>query len=206
VPDERIAALGQSLAVIGLGRGDADTVLDVGSCPGAESCKLAVTRSRGAAQLVNDHFSGQPALVDALGRLDVRVSGCPNGCGLHHVAAIGLQGAVRKLGGRAVPQYFVLAGGDPRPDHGGSFGRVAAKVPARRVGLAIERLARHYLERRRPGEDAARFFARVDLAQLKLLLRDLEELGPEAARAEDFIDLGEAQPFRPETTDGECVA
>ena len=90
---------------------DAGTIADVVSCPGAESCRLAVTQSRGLGRLLGDHLRAQADIADAVGAADIKISGCPNGCGLHHVAAIGFQGSIRKLGARAVPQYFVMAGG-----------------------------------------------------------------------------------------------
>ena len=81
------------------------------SCPGAEACRLAVTQSRGLGRLLADHLRARPDLVARRPDLDIKISGCPNGCGQHHVAGLGFQGSVRKLGGRAVPQYFVMLGG-----------------------------------------------------------------------------------------------
>ena len=84
---------------------------DVVSCPGAESCRLAVTQSRGLGRALTEHLSARPELVDLVPSGHIKISGCPNGCGQHHIASIGFQGSVRKLGPRAVPQYFVLVGG-----------------------------------------------------------------------------------------------
>ncbi len=128
------------LAAAGLGQGDAETIADVTSCPGAESCKLAVTQSRGLGRLVQDHIRANPRLIALAPTLDVKVSGCPNGCGQHHIAAVGFQGSLRKVDGRPAPQYFVMVGGGVTAD-GATFGRLAAKIPARRGGLAVERLA-----------------------------------------------------------------
>ncbi len=205
VPNDRLGALYDALQTIGMNRADPDSLGDVTSCPGAESCKLAVTRSRGVAGLLNEHFSAHTELLDKVGPLDVRVSGCPNGCGLHHVAGIGLQGGLRKVDGKPAPQYFVYLGGDPRAG-AGTFGRLAAKVPARRAGEAVERLVRHYVEHREVGQEAAAFFARVEVSTVKALLADLETLTPALARPEDFIDIGDAQTFREETMEGECAS
>ena len=71
--------------------------------------------------------------------LDIKISGCPNGCGQHHIAGIGFQGSLRKVGGRPVPQYFVMVGGGIA-DGITTFGRHAAKIPARRCDEALERL------------------------------------------------------------------
>jgi sulfite reductase (NADPH) hemoprotein beta-component len=205
VPAEHSKALYVRLAAAGLGLGDAETIADVTSCPGAESCKLAVTQSRGLAQTLGDHLRATPALIALAPSLDVKVSGCPNGCGQHHIAAVGFQGSLRKVEGRAVPQYFVMVGGGVG-ESGATFGRLAAKVPARRSPIALERLARLYAAERLPDEAAATFFTRIDLARVKHLLSDLEEFSAATATAEDYIDLGEATAFVPDTQEGECSA
>ena len=98
-------------AAAGLGLAGAGTIADVTSCPGAESCRLAVTQSRGLGRLLEEHLRAQPALIEAADGARIKISGCPNGCGQHHVATIGFQGSVRRIGSRAVPQYFVMVGG-----------------------------------------------------------------------------------------------
>jgi sulfite reductase (NADPH) hemoprotein beta-component len=204
VPADRARALYDRLAAAGLGAPGADTAADVTSCPGAESCRLAVTQSRGLGRLLGDHLRARPDLVEDTPGLDIKISGCPNGCGQHHIAAIGFQGSVRKVGGRAAPQYFVLVGGGV--DGEARFGRLAAKIPARRSPEAIERLVALYRAERRLDETARAFFQRIDLERLRALLADLEALPPEAARPIDFVDLGDAGEFKPEVLDGECSA
>ncbi len=198
-------ALHAGLAAAGLGRSGAGTAARVTSCPGAESCKLAVTQSRGLGRLLEAHVRAHPELADAAPGLDLKVSGCPNGCGQHHVAAIGFQGSARKVNGQAVPQYFVLLGGRLGAD-GARFGRLAAKIPARRVPAALERLVALYHAERAQGEDAPAFFARIDPARARAALADLAQLDAEALSPEDLVDLGESTAFRPETGEGECAA
>jgi sulfite reductase (NADPH) hemoprotein beta-component len=200
-----VPALFERLAAAGLGHDGAGTAAKLTSCPGAESCQLAVTQSRGLARLLEDHLRARPALAEDAPGLDLKVSGCPNGCGQHHVAAIGFQGSARKVDGLAVPQYFVLVGGGLGPG-GARFGRLAAKVPARRVPEAVERLVGLYRAERTAGEDAAAFFGRLEPARVKVLLADLAEIAAGALRPEDLVDLGDTTPFRPETGEGECAA
>lgn len=192
------------LDAAGLGLPDADTIADVTSCPGAESCKLAVTQSRGLGQALEQHLRATPELIDLAGDLDIKISGCPNGCGQHHIATLGFQGSLRKVDGKAVPQYFVQVGGGI-DEHGTTFGRLAAKVPARRAPEALERLVRLYARERQPGQSPVAFFRTLAVPAVKALLADLETLTPETATATDFIDLAETTAFRPETTDGECA-
>ena len=205
IPTPRLADFYTALAATGFGLANAGTIADVVSCPGAESCRLAVTQSRGLGRLLGDHLRAQADTAEAVGAADIKISGCPNGCGLHHVAAIGFQGSIRKLGARAVPQYFVMAGGGADAE-GAAFGRIVAKIPARRCPEAVDRLVAIYREERQPDEALASFMRRADPARLKSALSDLEAISEETAAASDFIDLAEDKVFTPEVLDGECSA
>jgi sulfite reductase (NADPH) hemoprotein beta-component len=200
-----VRQLFRRLAAGGLGLAEAGTVADVTSCPGAESCRLAVTQSRGLGRLLEEHLRARPDLIAAADGARIKISGCPNGCGQHHVATLGFQGSVRRLGSRAVPQYFVMVGGGTH-EAGASFARLAAKVPARRMPQVVERLIALYGREREPGESATAFYARVDLGRVKAALADLERLLPGDAVPADFVDLGEAEEFVPVVMDGECSA
>jgi sulfite reductase (NADPH) hemoprotein beta-component len=202
----QVPGLYRRLAAAGLGEAGAGTIGDVTSCPGAESCRLAVTQSRGLARLIQDDFEERASKVLRLASdATIKISGCPNGCGQHHVATIGFQGSVRKLGDRVVPQYFLMLGGGQAQD-GACFGRLTAKIPARRVPEAIDRLLHLYQEERSHGESARTFFHRVDVARAKAAVADLEQLTPEDVLPQDYIDPGEDRAFNPEVMDGECSA
>lgn len=205
VRTDQVEPFYRSLLAAGLARPGANTLSDVTSCPGAESCKLAVTQSRGLGRLLSDRLQERQSMVDAVPGLDIKISGCPNGCGQHHIAGIGFQGSVRKVGGRAVPQYFVMVGGGVA-DGFTTFARLAAKVPARRCAEVVDRLVDLYGSDRAPGESAVAFFRRVDVATVKRSLSDLEQLTAEDLTPDDLIDLGESQEFRPDVQDGECSA
>jgi sulfite reductase beta subunit-like hemoprotein len=186
---EQLANLHAALAGIALAQPGARTISDVTSCPGAYSCRLAVTQSRGmAAELTR-------ALGDRSDDLTIKISGCPNGCGQHYVAGIGLQGSVRKAQGRAVPQYHVYVGGGFGAGEA-AFGRLAAKVPARKVTEAVRRLADLHASEGDLG--------RIEPARISALLADLEAL--ETPSAEDFIDYDESKSFEVQTSEGECAA
>ena len=205
VPIGEVEALYTRLAAAGLGLAEAGLPTNVTSCPGAESCRLAVTQSRGLGRALHDALVANRALAESAPGLVVKMSGCPNGCGQHHIAGIGFQGSIRKLNGRAVPQYFVLVGGGPTSD-GVAFGRLAAKIPARRAPLALERLIGLYQQEKMPGEEPTAFFQRVGLAEVKSVIADLEPLTDDNAVPEDFIDLGETETYSPEVMDGECAS
>jgi sulfite reductase (NADPH) hemoprotein beta-component len=201
---EDAPSLFERLAAAGLGRDGARSAADVVACPGAEVCRLAVTRTRELARAVEAAVRGTVGPAALAAPLPVHVSGCPNGCSQHHLAAIGLQGSARRVGGRPVPQYFVLVGGGVGAS-GAQFAKLAGKVPARRVPEAIAALTALYLAEREAGEAAGAFFGR-SLARAKQALAPLEELRLEDARPEDFVEPGATEDFRPETQAGECAA
>jgi sulfite reductase (NADPH) hemoprotein beta-component len=201
-----VDAFYQRLDAAGLGQPDANTLGDVVSCPGAESCRLAVTQSRGLGRRLTEHLSAHPELVDAVPSGDIKISGCPNGCGQHHIASIGFQGSVRKVAGNAVPQYFVLVGGGAT-DEGAKFGKVVSKVPVNRLTDALDRLLALYRDKRESAEEPlGAFFRRVPPAMATEALKDLAELLPNQITADDLIDLGETTVFAPEVMDGECAS
>jgi sulfite reductase beta subunit-like hemoprotein len=193
------------LSAASLGLAEAASVADVASCPGAESCRLAVTQSRGLGRLLEDHLRSRPDLMAAADGARLKISGCPNGCGQHHIATIGFQGSVRRIGAKAVPQYFVMVGGGTT-EYGATFAKTAAKIPARRLPETVERLIAFYQRERQQGESAPEFFQRIDLARVTSELDDLQRMTAADAVPLDFVDLAETGEFAPEVMDGECSA
>lgn len=202
VPDARLAALHTELARVGLALGGANSLADVVSCPGASSCKLAVTASRGLGAQLTDLLDRRPDLVAAARGLDIKVSGCPHGCGQHYIAGIGFQGGMRKVAGRPAPQYLVYVGGGIGGDRA-DFGRLVGKVPARRAAQTLERLLDVYVKE---GGTGHAFWTSVPLDRLKALIADLTELSDADAIETDFIDLGELRAFEVVTAEGECAS
>ncbi|TMD63285.1 MAG: nitrite/sulfite reductase, partial [Chloroflexi bacterium] len=200
---DALPALHARLVSLGLALPGPRTIADVTSCPGAMSCKLAVTQSRGLADLLSRHLEQHPEVAALAEELSIKVSGCPNGCGQHYVAGIGFQGSVRKIAGRPVPQYHLFLGGK---FDGTSFGRLAAKVPARRAPQALTRLLELYASDKQRDESPEEFFARVPLPRVQSLLADLTEMAEPDATPDDFIDLGEHRSFEVVLQEGECAA
>ena len=205
VPTWQISDLHRELVAAGLGQAGAMTLADVLSCPGASSCKIAVTNSKAIGFALTAELDARPDLVAAAPGLDIKISGCPNGCGQHYSSVIGLQGGMRKIDGKPVPQYFVYVGGGFAAD-GPKFGRIAGKVPARRAGAAIERLVQMYSEEKQPGETPLAFFTRVEPAKVTARIKDLTELDAQSAKPEDFVDLGDSKAFELVEMEGECAA
>jgi sulfite reductase beta subunit-like hemoprotein len=208
VPAQSLTALHRELLALGLGRAGARTIHDVTSCPGADTCNLAVTRSRELATAIQTRLATttatEAAAVAAAQSLDVKISGCPNSCGQHHVAALGFHGTMRRVEGQAVPEYQLhLGGGIGR--EGASFGRQVVKLPARRVPDAVLRLVTLYQMEKEPAETALAFFRRVDAALVKSALADLAAFDAQTAAPEDWLDHGDEKPFKVAIGQGECA-
>ena len=207
VPTHRLPALHAALDALGLAKAGARTVADVTTCPGAESCNLAVTASRQVGAAITARLEGDAALataVQAAAATVIKVSGCPNSCGQHHIADIGWHGAARKFGDRTAPVYQLHLGGGFDAD-GARFGRQIVKIPARRVDEAVARLVRLYSAERTEGETATVFYTRVTAARVHALLDDLAELDA-TTPDEMFLDLGETLGFKVAIGEGECAA
>ena len=205
VPRPRLRPLYEGLKAAGLAEAGAGTALDVTSCPGADTCAIGITSSKGLARAIRSELlplSGNGGL-EALRGVSIKISGCPNSCGQHHVANIGLHGVVKTIDGVQVPSYQLHFGGDAR---GGDarIGRALEKIPARQAPRAVAALIDLFRRERREGEAFADFAARQTPEGLAAILAPFaRQLPPPEELA---IDWGQTERF---TTDdlgtGECA-
>lgn len=135
----------QGLGALGMGEPAAGLARDVVSCPGADTCNLGLTQSRGLAKEVGRALE-EAGLAD-VGGVRINVSGCTSSCGQHHVADIGLYGVERRVGGRPAPGYQLLAGGH-LGETGVVFGKKVLRLPARRVAEAVVRVVGRFAAQR----------------------------------------------------------
>jgi sulfite reductase beta subunit-like hemoprotein len=137
----------------GLAQQGAHSVFNVVGCPGADTCNLAITHSHTLALELHERFSQIPemAMADDLKDLDIKVSGCPNSCGQHHIADIGFYGSAQRVQGKMAPYYTLLLGGEVSKGKA-IFGQPTARVPAKNVPDAILRLVEMYRSKRNTGE------------------------------------------------------
>lgn len=206
VPEEALGGLYEALLQAGLAQPQAHTLLDITRCPGADTCNLAITHSRGLAQALEAHLASLALVQDPMVRpISIKISGCPNSCGQHHIADIGFYGSSRKVGEREVPHYTLLLGGRTREGEA-RFGQVVARIPARRTPEAVERILKRYQEEREQGESFQAYLDRVGAASFKPLLEDLQTIPSYEEAPEYYQDLGaEGETFRVQLGRGECA-
>ena len=129
----------RALSELGLGDAGSREIDDVVSCPGTDSCKLGITSSMGLNQAVQERIEAMD-ISDPLTRaIHVKISGCPNGCGQHHVGSIGFTGASIKVGEHTIPAYIPHVGGAFEGKEIAFGLRLKARLPSKRVPDAVER-------------------------------------------------------------------
>jgi sulfite reductase beta subunit-like hemoprotein len=206
VREESVYDLWRALSELGLGEAGSREITDVVSCPGTDSCKLGITSSMGLNEAVQERIVAMNITDEITSKLNVKISGCPNGCGQHHVASIGFTGASIKVGEHTIPAYIPHVGG---VFEGGEvkFGtRLKLRLPSKRVPDAIERWIGHYEANRKDGEEWNDFAERVGTAELEGLVKDLSmpvDFGLETMN--QFIDWNRNVPFEVIRGEGECA-
>jgi sulfite reductase (ferredoxin) len=206
VRQESVYDVWKALSALGLGGAGTREIGDVVSCPGTDSCKLGITSSMGLNRAIEERIE-QMGITDPLTRgIHIKMSGCPNGCGQHHLGAIGFYGASIKVGEHTIPAYIPHVGG---VWEGGEvkFGqRLKLRLPAKRAPEAVERWIRHYEATRNDGEQWGEFVERVGTAELEGLVKELSmpvEFGLETMS--QFIDWNRNVPFEVIRGEGECA-
>jgi len=176
------------------------------SCPGTDSCKLGITSSMGLNMAISQRLD-EMQIDDPLTRgIHIKMSGCPNGCGQHHLGTIGFYGASIKVGDKQMPAYIPHVGG--RYDDGElQYGeRLKVRLPSKRVPDAVERWIRMYERERRDGEPFNAFVDRVGVQPFADAAKELSlpvEFSLE--NLQHFIDWNRTDPYRVERGEGECA-
>ncbi len=153
VSDSDLPLLHAELVRLGLPVDDPQILRDMVVCAGASTCRLGICLSRGLATAIAAELRQDGLDLDHLGPIRVHISGCPNSCGRHPLADVGLYGVAKRVGGRLVPHYVVQLGGRL----GAGRARLAKgnwAVPARAVPALLTDLLRTHLRTARPTFEA----------------------------------------------------
>jgi len=196
----------RALGELGLNDAGADEITDVVSCPGTDSCKLGITSSMGLNQAIHERLTQMEISDELSRRIHVKMSGCPNGCGQHHIANIGFYGASIKVGEHTLPAYIAhlggaYEGGEVRYGH-----RLKARLPAKRVPEAVERWVRLYESERDEGEQFNEFVERVGTPAFESRVKDLTlPIEFSLENMDHFVDWSKSAPFEVIRGEGECA-
>ncbi|MDZ4826004.1 MAG: nitrite/sulfite reductase [Actinomycetota bacterium] len=191
------------LAEIGMAEPGAELARDVVSCPGADTCNLAVTQSRGLASAIGEAL--EDAGLAEVGGVRVNISGCTNSCGQHHISDIGFFGLERRAHGRAAPGYQMLLGG-----HLGEmeveFGQKSAKVPAKAAPEAVVRIVGRFANERNAGETFPQWMQRSGgVKSVTETVQDLDFFPAPDVGPAFYVDYDETGPYAAEVGESECA-
>jgi sulfite reductase (ferredoxin) len=204
-----LPALHRDLQSLRLAMPLAGTVADITACPGTDSCKLGIASSRGLAAVLQHEFledaRGGTGMSDAQGGLrddiKIKISGCFNSCGQHHIANIGFFGTSKRKGNRVAPLFQVLLGGAAE-GNAASYALMVAKVPAHHAPEAVRRLTRLYDAEKQPGEGFNDCMARLGKARVHQELLEISEIGE---GEEFFHDNRQPWEYVKHVEQGECA-
>jgi sulfite reductase (ferredoxin) len=201
--EEQLPTLYSRLDVIGMAQPGAELVRDVVSCPGADTCNLAVTQSRGLADEIGRALDN--AGLAEVGGIRINISGCTNSCGQHHVADIGFFGAERRAHGRPAPGYQMLLGGYLGQTQV-EFGQKALRLPAKAAAEATVRVVSKFVGDRQAGETFTDWLARAGgPSAVGGELKDLDVFPTPEERPDFYVDFDETGPYEAVIGAGECA-
>ena len=195
VAEGDLPALYEDLVAIDLAAPGAGTIIDVTSCPGTDTCKLGIASSRGLAGELRTRLAAkQFELDEAVRGLRIKVSGCFNSCGQHHVADIGFFGNSRKINGVTVPHFQVVLGGRWR-ENAGSYGLAIGAVPSKRIPEVVDAITTKFVAERDGEETFQDWIARLGKKELGALINDLKTVPPVDEDQSFYTDWGDARVF-----------
>lgn len=206
VSEADLPALYEALRALGLNAAGAGTIVDITACPGTDTCKLGISSSRGLAGELRERLAENGAAADeAIRHLRIKISGCFNSCGQHHIADLGFYGVSRNKGGFASPHFQVVLGGQ-WTENAGSYGLAIGAVPSKRIPATVTRITGRYVQERQDGESFQAYIRRIGKAECKLMIQDLSEIPPHATDASYYSDWHDPRVYTlGDMGTGECA-
>ena len=206
VSESDLPDLYRELQHLGLSDPGAGSIVDITACPGTDTCKLGIASSRGLAGEIRTRLATKFSEIDeAVKNLRVKISGCFNSCGQHHISDIGFYGTSRTIGGRKVAHFQVLLGGKWQ-ENAGSYGMAIGSVPAKRIPEALDRITERYLKERKRGDSFQDFVRHIGKKELRDSIEDLMTVPPYEQDPSFYSDWGDPREFTMgDMAAGECA-
>ena len=204
ITNEDLPAFYEELKKLDLAELGASRLKDVTACPGTDSCKLGISSSRGLAAALHEKFSNGMKELGNRKDLKVKISGCFNSCGQHHIADIGFFGSVQRKGQKNAPVFQVVLGGTT-DGNAETYGLAVGKVPAKHAPQALERMVKFYDKEKQEGERFSQVVERIGRARLKEELSDLAQLPTFDEDPSFYADSRQSWDYKKEIGVGECA-
>ena len=194
------------LKAIDLAASGAGTISDICACPGTDTCKLGISSSRSLAAELGKQLRASGIDKDPNAKhLHIKASGCFNSCAQHHVADIGFLGVSRNVGGRRVPHFQLVVGGQWE-NNGGSYGLAIGAVPSKRVPEVVKRLTGRFAKERQGNESFADFANRIGKKTIRAMVEELQVLPTYDQDPSYYSDWGDPREYTiSDMGEGECA-
>lgn len=180
-----------------------DSIADITTCPGTDTCNLGVTNSMTLAiileEVIEDEF--KHLIFDS--EIKIKMSGCMNSCGQHMAAQIGLHGSSIKVGELVAPAMQVVLGGGVDRSGVGTVGDKIVKLPTKRMPAALRSILNDYEANAQEGEYFNDYYRRQGKHYFYAMLKPLADT--KTFSDDDFFDYGQEEHFIPEIGVGECA-
>jgi sulfite reductase (ferredoxin) len=193
------------LVKVGLADAEAGTISDITACPGTDTCKLGTSSSRGLAYALRKHFESNPKLKSTIEDLKIKISGCYNSCGQHHLSDLGFYGVNRKKDGKDVPHFQVVLGGR-WSEKIGSYGLPIAAIPSKNVPSMIESISEKYLQEKENDESFPDYINRIGKKATREVIQPFMKIPEFEDKPDFYFDWGDTRQYT--TGDkgvGECA-
>ncbi|HEY0054513.1 MAG TPA: HEPN domain-containing protein [Pedobacter sp.] len=204
VKEENLPYVFERLNELGLANPGFESVADVTSCPGTDTCNLGISNSTGITrELERVILEEYPDLIYNKD-ITIKISGCINACGQHAMTAIGFHGSSMKIGPLVAPALQVLLGGGSTGDGHGVASEKIVKVPSRRGPQVLRDVLEDYHKNAFEGELFNQYYNRQGKIYFYDLLSPLSK--HDGITPEDFIDWEQEEPYKPAIGVGECAS
>ncbi len=194
VRNQDLPAIYQDLKAIDFVKKDAQTIYDVTSCPGTDTCRLGIASSMGLARTLEAHLYQANGKISQVAKdLRIKISGCPNSCGQHYIANIGLYGGAIPVEGHTVPAFQVVLGGHFGRDM--AVGQLITHIPSKNVPDAVVALVSNYVDGRQQEESFNQFYGRVGKEGALKVLESFKKIPAYEENPSFFVDWEGTEEF-----------
>ena len=180
-----------------------DSVSDITTCPGTDTCNLGISNSTELARVLEDLISEEFDELIENQDIKIKISGCMNSCGQHGLAHIGFHGSSLKAAGKVVPAAQVLLGGGTVGDGVGRAADKVIKVPSKRTKDVVRVILDNYSKNKNRDELFNDFYDRFGKDHFYQLLKPLADLS--TLTPDEFVDWGHEEIFETAIGVGECA-
>jgi len=172
-----------------------EKIYNLTSCPGTDTCKLGISASRGLAGELAKHLTKQKEKFGPeVEALRIKISGCFNSCGQHHISDIGFYGVSRTRNGFTVPHFQAVLGGQ-YDENAGAYGLAIGAIPSKNVPKFVDVLLQRFVDEKEEGEKFQNFIKRKGKKDLKATVDQFTTVPPHETNPEYYSDWGDPRQY-----------